>query len=430
MPQKKATMRNYASPRTLISNDENEVVIYGADNFSQYPTRTAAVSSRCDRALASARSDDLVVLRGELNEGYHRWLRGLGLGTDHVVAYNQPATGMTLSELIVQDPEPVKRVIAQLDKKPVYVPWFSTEQESMAAATLGAELFGANASETLRYNDKAKFKKLCMQMDIPVVDGTAFVIDPTDRANYSNLECMVNQYGSTHEFVILRGTLGESGMSLYKTRGTDLVSLYRTIVASGEKVVLIEPFLDVSSSPNDQWIVDRNGCITHLGMLEQECRHGMVHVGNLKGGHVSADVYDCVTRYSYKIVSRMAASGYCGVVGIDYIVSGQGIFPVENNARFNGSSYVNIAVHNIEEEIGPVALWKFVKINVRPCDFSELIDTLSPLLYDGLRANSVFPLNCDELSESGVFAVVILGETMDDIESLERGMSGLGVTRR
>jgi hypothetical protein len=125
----------------------------------------------------------------------------------------------------------------------------------------------------------------------------------------------------------------------------------------------------------------------------------------------------------------MAASGYCGVVGIDYIVSGQGIFPVENNARFNGSSYVNIAVHNIEKEIGPVALWKFVKLSVRRCDFSELIDTLSPLLYDGLRCNSVFPLNCDELSESGVFAVVILGETMDDIESLERGMSRLGVTR-
>ena len=100
-------MRDYESPRKLISNDENEVVIYGADNFSQYPTRTAAVSSRCDRALASARSDDLVVLRGELNEGYHRWLRGLGLGTDHVVAYNQPASGMTLSELIVEDPEPV-----------------------------------------------------------------------------------------------------------------------------------------------------------------------------------------------------------------------------------------------------------------------------------------------------------------------------------
>jgi hypothetical protein len=37
----------------------------------------------------------------------------------------------------------------------------------------------------------------------------------------------------------------------------------------------------------------------------------------------------------------------------------------------------------------------------------------------------VFPLNYDELSESGVFAVQILGDTMDDIESLERGMGAL-----
>lgn len=104
----------------------------------------------------------------------------------------------------------------------------------------------------------------------------------------------------------------------------------------------------------------------------------MVYVGNLKGGHVSPAVYDCVTGYSQRIVSRMAASGYCGVVGIDYMVSGQGIFPVENNARFNGSSYVNITVHNIEEQIGLVNFWRFVVLTVRPGEFSELVIKLSP----------------------------------------------------
>jgi hypothetical protein len=38
--------------------------------------------------LASARADDLVVLRGELDQEYHGWLRSHQLGSDHVVAYN------------------------------------------------------------------------------------------------------------------------------------------------------------------------------------------------------------------------------------------------------------------------------------------------------------------------------------------------------
>lgn len=55
------------------------------------------------------------------------------------------------------------------------------------------------------------------------------------------------------------------------------------IVLRGEKVVLIEPFLNVTSTPNDQWVVDRDGKITHIGMLEQVCEEGMVHIGSLKG---------------------------------------------------------------------------------------------------------------------------------------------------
>ncbi len=58
----------------------------------------------------------------------------------------------------------------------------------------------------------------------------------------------------------------------------------------------------------------------------------------------------------------MADTGYKGVVGIDYIVSDEGVFPVENNARFNGSSYVSLIVDNIEKLTAPIPCWKFMKI--------------------------------------------------------------------
>ena len=65
-------MSELQSIRTTISDNKDELVIYAADNFAQFPRRDATATSKCDRALAAALADDLVVLRGELDQDYHR----------------------------------------------------------------------------------------------------------------------------------------------------------------------------------------------------------------------------------------------------------------------------------------------------------------------------------------------------------------------
>ena len=331
-------MTNYQPLRKCISDDDHELVIFGADNFSQFPRRNGSVNSKCDRALAAACSDDLVVLRTTLDHDYYDWLRSCDLGTSHVVEYKAASTDTSLSELIIEDPDPVLKVIKELGRKPVYTPWFSGAWEAKAAQVLGAELFGAPQMVTLKYNDKEEFKAICRKLTIPVIEGETFTFHPEDSANYPEMAAMVSSYLTTRETVIIRGTLGESGMSLYKTAGTNLQDLYRTIADTGEKQILIEPFLDVTATPNDQWAIDRNGTLSHLGMVEQICEGGMVYVGSVKGQQPNQNVYDYIHDTSHHIVTDMVTSGYCGVVGVDYIVSGEGIFPVENNARFNGSS--------------------------------------------------------------------------------------------
>jgi len=62
-------MTGFQSIRTTISDNKDELVVYTADNFPQFPRRDAAVTSKSDRALASAHADDLVVLHGELDQG-------------------------------------------------------------------------------------------------------------------------------------------------------------------------------------------------------------------------------------------------------------------------------------------------------------------------------------------------------------------------
>ncbi len=424
------TMTGYKPLRKCISDNANELVIYGADSFSQFPRRNGSVSSKCDRALAAAGPEDLVVLRTTLDHAYHEWLRSCGLGTSHIVEYKAMAAEMSLSELIIADPGPVLQVIKELGRKPVYTSWFSGALEEKAAEVLGAEHFGSSSTVTLKYNDKAQFKAICQQLAIPVVAGETFTLQPTDQANCQAMIAIIHRYLASHETVIIRGTLAESAMSLYKTTGKDLEGLYREIAGSGERQVLIEPFLEVTSTPNDQWAIGRDGSIDHLGILDQICERGLVYIGNLKGQRLAQEVYDYIRDASYQIVTDMARSGYCGVVGIDYIISGSGIYPVENNARFNGSSYVGMAIHNIEQLTArPVPFWKFVKTRTSPCSFPQLIARLAPYLYDGSKINSVLPLNCKELSVTGDFNIVLLGEDLPQLHDLEQLLAERGVKR-
>ncbi len=422
-------MNKYQPLRKCISSDDKELIIYGTDNFSQFPRRDASVSSKCDRALPAACRDDLVVLRGKLDLEYHNWLHSHALGPDHVVQYKGQSREMTLSGLIVNNPEPIKKIIQKTGRKPVFVPWFSGHIETEAAEALSADLFGASESATLKYNDKASFKTICRQLGIPVVEGDLFEMYPENSENRLEMKEIINSYLSTYKTVIIRGTLGEAGMSLYKTEGNDISKLYRQIANSGEKVVIIEPFLNVIFSPTDQWAIGRDGKITYLGMWDQICERGVVHIGTLKGKKTSPDISNYITDASLKIVNNMAESGYKGVVGIDYIVSDDGIFPVENNARFNGSSYVSMIVDNIEKLTSPIPYWKFIKIKTAACTFLELTERIKSLLYGGNKLNSVFPFNCDALPETGNFAVILLAQNLDQILYLEKSLKEMGVKR-
>ncbi len=422
-------MYEYQSLRKCISNNDNELIIYGADRFSQFPRRDASVNSKCDRVLPVARPDDVIVLRSKLDSEYHKWLRSHGMGSEYIVEYNAHSEEMSLSELIVNDSEPVKKIIRQIGKKPVYVPWFSGHMETEAAKVLGADLFGATETATLRYNDKSAFKIVCQELGIAVVEGTLFDMRPEENENCTDLKKIIKGYLTTCETVLIRGTLGEAGMSLYKTKGNDISEIYQEIAASGERSIIIEPFLNVFSSPNDQWAISRNGNINSLGMRDQICERGIVHIGTLKEANASADTLNYITKTSVKIVNNMAEFGYRGIVGIDYIVSDDGIFPVENNARFNGSTYVSMIVENIEKFIPSIPYWKFIKIKTAPCSFFELTERIKPVLYDGKKLNSVFPFSCDTLPISGDFAVILLAENMDEIDSMEESLKEMGVKR-
>lgn len=422
-------MTIYRPLRECISSDNNELVIFGADGFAQFPMHDSSIHSNCDRALPASSMNDLVVLRGEQDHAYCKWLQTLGLGPGHVIEYNESSRERSLSECIIDNPEPILKVIEETGRKPVYVPWFSGLKEAEAAAILGADLFGATEDATIKYNDKAEFKEICQQLDIPVVTGTSLKMQPEGDAIRSEMAYLINNYLTTHETVIIRGTLGESGMSLYKTTGSDLFELYEKIRVTGEKMVLIEPFLRVISSPGDQWAIDRGGNVDHIGVTNQVCEKGMVHIGTQHGPSISQRLHENIRQTSLKIVQHMSQYGYRGVVGIDYIVTNDNVYPVENNARFNGSTYSWLITDKVRKVIPAVDYWKFIKIKTQPCTFPELSDRIRDILYDGQKVNSVLPYNCSSLSVSGAFSVLLLAEDLNHLTYLEELLREQGVKR-
>lgn len=422
-------MTTYRPLKECISSNKNELVIFGADSFAQFPTRDSSIHSNCDRALPASSSNDLVVLRGRLDHAYCKWLRAHGLGPGHVVEYKEASRELSLSECIIQNPAPILKIIEETGRRPVYVPWYSGRKEAEAAEILGADLFGATEDATIKYNDKAEFKDICQQIDIPVVTGNSFRMQPEDDANASEMARVINSYLATHETVIIRGTLGESGMSLYKTTGNDLPELYEKITATCEKMVIIEPFLRVISSPGDQWAIDRAGNVDHIGVTDQVCEKGMVHIGTQHGPSISKRLHDLISQTSLKIVQHMSQHGYRGVIGIDYIVTEENVYPVENNARFNGSTYPWLITDKIRKVIPSIDYWKFIKIKTQPCTFPELADRIRDIIYDGEKVNSVLPYNCRSLNVSGAFSVLLLAEDLNHLKYLEELLNERGVRR-
>ena len=234
------------------------------------------------------------------------------------------------------------------------------------------------------------------------------------------ISSLLKDYGR----VIIRGEQGSAGSSTFEAKTSDIGSIYAEIKKNQDKKLLIEPMLEVIASPNDQWAIDRKGNIHHLGITAQ-LFEGLKHAGNLKGQYFSDRTYNQMTQNSLKVVEKMTSDGYCGVLGIDYIIAEQGIYPTENNARVNGSTYTHALVNKVEQQIGKVQFWKFFKAKTSPCSFTELVNRMGSLIYNGTSINHVFPYDCDMLSVNGTFATVLIAEDMYHIDFLEQALKYL-----
>ena len=429
---------NIASFRKVLNLPKNSYLLHAADIISA-PNRSQFFKSdkkgmrthtHASRSLPIASKEDVVVLSAPLNKSYYNWLRSVGLSTDNIYTYNLKSTFKSLAEIIIENPAPVKKLLASLPGKAVYFPFYASKEDKTAAEdVLNIEFYGNEESIALKYFDKSTFKDICVELEIPVVEGNIHKINSTCNLNREELAIIVKSLLKDYQKLIIRGTVGSAGRSLFTTETQHIKKIYKELLKNNDQQVLIEPLLNVISTPNDQWVIDLKGQYRHLSLTAQLFQ-GLKHAGNISGQYYSKRIKEFIYSISEKIVSQMAQVGYRGVLGIDYIVSEQGIFPIENNARVNGSTYVHALLEQIEKQVGKIECWKFYKARTKPISFNNLKNLISELIYDGRRINSVFPFDCDLLEKTGEMTVIIFAEDVYHIDYLQDILSLKGIIRK
>lgn len=423
--------------RDCLSSTPHESILYAVDITSQPQYQPKIFNNdpfayaKCSRALPIAREEDIVVLMGDLDQEYYDWLRSVGLGPAKVVAYGCKEPGRFLATLIAKDPAPVLEAIKAQDRIPVYVPFYCSERELLASSVLNAEIFGCDEGITKKYFNKESFKDECLSLKLPTVPGAVHTIDAqstTKKNSLAQLEDLALMLLNEFPELVVRGAEGAAGSSVYTMDQSNLHEVKEKIAASNEKSFLLEQKMSVVSSPNDQWLIDRSGTVHHLG-LSAQLFNGLKHVGNLKGLYFSDQTATKITEYSKILVAAMQEAGYRGVVGIDYIVTPSGIFPIENNARLNGSTFTISLAEEIERKEGKINCWKFFKAKTERCSFNALRARIDEVIYKSGMVNSVFPLDCDTLSIDGKFTPILFGEDFYYLEYLERKLQEVGVER-
>jgi hypothetical protein len=334
---------------------------------------------------------------------------------------------MSLTYELLRAPDQLAEILRKRNKKALVVPYYSGRAEDKLTRILNGELFGCGEDVVRKFFDKEQFKLLCDRLLIPTVEGRAFdrgALDP-DRAMSQGTQ-LARKLLEIHSKVIIRGASGSAGSSLHMCSLSNLEETLRAAVMTQQDRFLVEPLLLSKCSPNDQWAIGRCGEIVHIGTSRQIFDAGLRHIGNTSLLGLNHDELQQIQSISRRIVTEMADQGYKGVIGIDYIVTPRGVFPVENNARFNGSTYAYSILERLGLRHRRGVSWYMTKVQSSARNCSEAIQGLADYLYDRERKAGVVPIDVSRVCTYGTLDLLIVGHSSAQVVKTLKNLLNAG----
>ncbi|MBQ8116738.1 MAG: ATP-grasp domain-containing protein [Lachnospiraceae bacterium] len=180
------------------------------------------------------------------------------------------------------------------------------------------------------------YTKLWISSFVPTIPFSTFI---DTELTYENFCKAFKEYKK----FVLQGTFscGGSGTWLIKNN-SDLDKFM--CHPDEEHVVMVTPYLENSVSVNTHIIIYPNGinCFPASIQIIEHFEHRLCYAGGdfPAAQTLSADILDKIYHYSYEIGKRLSRIGYRGICGIDFLVTGNKVYFMEINARFQSSTFL------------------------------------------------------------------------------------------
>lgn len=215
----------------------------------------------------------------------------------------------------------------------------------------GIKVLGSKNISTISIlSNKVHFYQFCKRIGIDVIDG--FVASSLEEAK-EGLKMFKEVYVTKERSSGGRGSFKvrneeEMEMRLRGYKGKLLVQKWMRKVKCSPNVLVVVPSGNISTDE-----------VAVINVSDQIIK-GTKYRGNVLPSSVSEKHFDEIVEISKRIGKELAKLGYCGIFGIDFIVSrenGEKVYPVELNLRVNHShGLVGLVYSKLRRNLPPLAL--------------------------------------------------------------------------
>lgn len=178
-----------------------------------------------------------------------------------------------------------------------------------------------------------KFKtRFWLSNYVPVLKVVAVSKEEISLKYFNKLFPGVNSY-------VLQGCTGAGGNDTYIIDHTSYDFVKNKITPND--IYIVSPYLKSSFSVNVHVLIGRDVVLTpaSIQIVHEEEKRLVYHGADfIEFQNIPDEIVKKIINYSQKIANMIKNLGYKGILGIDYIISGNEVFFMEINPRFQSSS--------------------------------------------------------------------------------------------
>lgn len=399
---------------------KDDVIVFGHEFLSQPdPTlleRIPTIQKRNELVLPMAENGDVVILGQKPTKGFWEWLRENNMSTDNMYILNGKQ-GVLLPELIKGNTN-LKKELEKIRGDKWYFPRFSNETDKEAAKFLGINYLGANPNLTKRFHNKAMFKELLIENNIPTLDSE--IID--FKSNKKTLTKKVEKYFSYTDEAILKTLSLASGAGFITINRNNYKKKIEKI---NEGKYLIEPKVNIKNEFTIQNIYGTK--IAKLNYTTQIVVN-YAHTGNrlLREGEAPQELIKIDDEIIEKIIKP---NKFTSAYGIDTIqtIDNQ-IYVLEMNARPTGSMPASNLLSLINKKNNTEHIANYMTFFLpKKMNFEELVNKYEQIMYTKETTTGLIPMKVSELENKGFFQGAVVGENRAQINLILEQMLNQGI---